>query len=84
MHSAEYTEQRELKRTEYSIAVSYPANGETLGSKVCERIKEKADQTDYELYFVPDELPTAPLESFRLDVFAAKKLVRIFRTVEAL
>ncbi len=57
----------------YSIAVSYSANGKTLGSKVCEQIKGETDQTVYELNFVPDELPTAPLDSFRLDVFAAEK-----------
>ena len=57
----------------YSIAASYSANGETLGSKACERIKVEADHTVYEFDFVPAELPTAPIDSFRLDVFAAEK-----------
>ena len=57
----------------YSIAASYSANGETLGSKACERIKMEADKTVYEFDFAPAELPTAPLDSFRLDVFAAEK-----------
>ena len=57
----------------YGIAVSYSANGETLGSKVCERIDKKAGQAIYEFSFVPDELPAAPIETFRLDVFAAEK-----------
>ena len=57
----------------YGIAVSYSANGETLGSKVCEQIEGEAGQTVYEFSFVPDELPTAPLDSFRFDVFAAEK-----------
>ena len=57
----------------YGIAVSYSANSETLGSKVCERTEEEADRTVYVFCFVPDELPAAPLDSFRLDVFAAEK-----------
>ena len=57
----------------YGIAVSYSANGKTLGSKVCEQIKEEAGQTVYEFRFVLDELTTVPLDSFRLDVFAAEK-----------
>ena len=57
----------------YSIAVSYSANGETLGSKVCERIDKKAEQTVYEFSFGPDELPAAPVDTFRLEVFAAEK-----------
>ena len=57
----------------YGIAVSYSANGETLGSKVCERIDKKAEKAVYEFRFVPDELTTVPLDSFRLDVFAAEK-----------
>ena len=57
----------------YGIAVSYSANGETLGSKVCERTDKKAGQAVYEFRFGPDELPTAPIDTFRLDVFAAEK-----------
>ena len=57
----------------YGIAVSYSANGETLGSKVCERIDTNAGQVVYEFDFVPDELPIAPIDSFRLDVFAAEQ-----------
>ena len=57
----------------YGVAASYSANGETLGSKVCERIDEKDEQDVYEFRFVPDELPTASLDSFQLDVFAAEK-----------
>jgi len=57
----------------YDIAVSYSANGETLGSKVCERIDEKDEQAVYEFSFVQDELPAAPIDAFRLDVFAAEK-----------
>ena len=57
----------------YDIAASYSANGETLGSKACERIGKNAEQDVYEFRFVPDELPTAPLDSFQLDVFAAEK-----------
>ena len=57
----------------YDIAASYSANGETLGSKACERIGKNAEQNVYEFRFVPDELPTAPLDSFQLDVFAAEK-----------
>ena len=57
----------------YGIAASYSANGEILGSKVCEQIKGEADHTVYEFSFVPDELPMAPIDSFRLDVFAAEK-----------
>ena len=57
----------------YGIAVSYSANGETLGSKVCDQIKQEADQTVYEFKFVQDELPAAPIDTFRVDVFAAEK-----------
>ena len=57
----------------YDIAVSYSANGETLGSKVCERIDKKGEQAVYKFSFVQDELPAAPIGTFRLDVFAAEK-----------
>lgn len=57
----------------YNIATRYSANGETLGSKVCERIDTYAGQAVYEFNFIPDELPAAPVDSFRLDVFAAEK-----------
>ena len=57
----------------YGIAVSYSANGETLGSKVCERTDKKAGQAVYEFRFGPDELTAAPIDTFRLDVFAAEK-----------
>ena len=57
----------------YGIAVSYSANGETLGSKACEQIRVEADQTVYEFSFVRDELPTTSIDSFRLDVFATEK-----------
>ncbi len=57
----------------YGIAASYSANGETLGSKVCEQIDKKAEQAVYEFSFVPDELPVAPIDTFQLDVFAAEK-----------
>jgi hypothetical protein len=57
----------------YGIAVSYSANGETLGSKVCERIDKKAEQAVYEFSFGPDELPAAPVDTFLLEVFAAEK-----------
>ena len=57
----------------YGIAASYSANGETLGSKVCERIDKDTEQAAYEFRFVPDELPTAAIDTFRLDVFAAEK-----------
>lgn len=57
----------------YGIAVSYSANSETLGSKTCERIDRKAEQAVYEFSFVQDELPAAPVDTFRLDVFAAEK-----------
>ncbi len=59
----------------YGIAASYSAKGETLGSilKVCELVDKKANQAVYEFNFVPDELPAAPIDSFRLDVFAAEK-----------
>ena len=57
----------------YGIAASYSANGETLGSKVCEQIDKNAEQVVYEFDFVPDELPIAPIDSFRLDVFAAEQ-----------
>lgn len=57
----------------YSIAASYSANGETLGSKDCERIEGKSDHVVYEFNFALDELPVAPIDTFRLDVFAAEK-----------
>ena len=57
----------------YGIAVSYSANGETLGSKACEQIEKNAGQAVYEFRFGQDELPAAPIDSFRLDVFAAEK-----------
>ena len=57
----------------YGIAVSYSANGETLGSKACERTDKKGGQAVYEFRFGPDELPAAPIDTFRLDVFAAEK-----------
>ena len=57
----------------YDIAVSYSANGETLGSKACEQIDKKAGQAVYEFRFGPDELPAVPIDTFRLDVFAAEK-----------
>lgn len=57
----------------YGIAASYSANGETLGSKVCERIDKNAEQVVYEFNFVPDELPAAAIDTFQLDVFAAEK-----------
>ena len=57
----------------YGIAVSYSANGETLGSKACDRIEGDADQPVYAFSFVRDELPTTSIDSFRLDVFASEK-----------
>ena len=57
----------------YGIAASYSANGETLGSKVCERTDKKDGQAVYEFRFGPDELPAVPIDTFRLDVFAAEK-----------
>ena len=57
----------------YSIAASYSANGETLGSRVGERINKKAEQAVYEFIFVPSELPAGTIDTFRLDVFAAEK-----------
>ena len=57
----------------YGIAASYSANGETLSSKVCERADKKAGQAVYEFRFGPDELTAAPIDTFRLDVFAAEK-----------
>ena len=57
----------------YGIAVSYSANGETLGSKACEQIDKNAGQAVYEFRFGPDELPAVPIDTFRLDVFAAEK-----------
>lgn len=57
----------------YGIAVSYSVNGEILGSKACDQINKKAEQAMYEFSFVPDELPIAPIDSFRLDVFAAEQ-----------
>ena len=55
------------------IAASYSANGETLGSKVCERTDKKAGQAVFEFRFGPEELPAAPIDTFRFDVFAAEK-----------
>lgn len=57
----------------YGIAASYSVNGETLGSKVCERIDKKAGQAVYEFVFAQEELPEASIDSLQLDVFAAKK-----------
>ena len=57
----------------YGIAVNYSANGETLGSKSCEQIDKNAGQAVYEFRFGPDELPAVPIDTFRLDVFAAEK-----------
>lgn len=57
----------------YGVAASYSANGETLGSKACERINKKGEQAVYEFSFVQNELPAAPIDAFRLDVFAAEK-----------
>ncbi len=62
----------------YSIAVSYSANGETLGSKVCERIDKKAGEAVYEFSFGPDELPAAPVDIFLLEVLAAEKTGKNF------
>ncbi|MBR1843011.1 MAG: hypothetical protein IJ788_07055 [Oscillospiraceae bacterium] len=52
----------------YSIAASYSFDGETLGSKVCERIS-----SGYELIFLTDELPTERIDSIKLDLYAAEK-----------
>ena len=57
----------------YSIAVSYSVNDETLGSKACEQIIKNVGQAVYEFDFVPDELPAAPIDTLRLEVFAAEK-----------
>lgn len=57
----------------HSIAASYSANGETLGSKVCDRIEGNAAPVEYEFEFLPDELPADPMDTFRLDVFATEK-----------
>ena len=57
----------------YGIAASYSANGETLGSKASERIDKDTEQAVYEFSFVQDELPTAVIDTFQLDVFAAEK-----------
>ena len=57
----------------YGVAASYSANGETLGSKACERINKQGEQAVYEFSFVQNELPAAPIDAFRLDVFAAEK-----------
>ena len=57
----------------YGIAASYSSNGETLGSKACEQIDKKAGQAVYEFRFGPEELPPAPIDTFRLDVVAAEK-----------
>ena len=57
----------------YGIAASYSANGETLGSKACDRIEAEADLTVYVFSFVQDELPAGDIDTFRLDVFAAEK-----------
>ena len=57
----------------HGIAASYSVNGEALGSKVCERIEGNAAPVEYEFDFLPDELPADPMDTFRLDVFAAEK-----------
>ena len=57
----------------HSIAASYSANGETLGSKVCDRMEGNTAPAEYEFEFLPNELPADPMDSFRLDVFAAAK-----------
>ena len=57
----------------YGIAVSYSVNGETLGSKACDRIEGEANQPVYVFSFDQDELPTVPIDTFRLDVFAAER-----------
>ena len=67
----------------YGIAVSFSANGDTLGSKACERTDKKAGQAVYEFRFGRDELPAAPIDSFRLDVFAAEKAGEDFSSCES-
>lgn len=57
----------------YGIAARCCVNDITLGSKVCEQINKNTGQVVYEFDFVPDELPTTSIDSFRLDVFAAEK-----------
>ena len=57
----------------HDVAVSYSVNGETLGSKVSEHVKVKAEQTVYEFRFVPDELSSSPIDDLRLEVFVAEK-----------
>lgn len=57
----------------YGIAARCCVNDITLGSKVCEQINKYSGQVVYEFDFVPDELPTTSIDSFRLDVFAAEK-----------
>ena len=57
----------------YGIAISYSANGKTLGCKACNRIEGEADQMVYAFSFVQDELPAGTIDTFRLDVFAAEK-----------
>ena len=52
----------------YSIVASYSFDGETLGSKVCERIS-----SGYELIFLTDELPTERIDSIKPDLYAAEK-----------
>ena len=60
----------------HSIAASYSANGETLGSKVCDRIEGNAAPVEYEFEFLPDELPADPMDTFRLDEKLVSVLVR--------
>lgn len=57
----------------YGIAARCCVNDITLGSKVCEQINKNNGQVVYEFDYVPDELPTTSIDSFRLDVFAAEK-----------
>lgn len=57
----------------YGIAARCCVNDITIGSKVCEQINKNTGQVVYEFDFVPDELPTTSIDSFRLDVFAAEK-----------
>ncbi|MBQ4426436.1 MAG: hypothetical protein II881_01610 [Oscillospiraceae bacterium] len=53
----------------YSIAASYSFDGETLGSKVCERI----EGAGYEFTLLPEELPAEHIGSLRIDLFAAER-----------
>lgn len=53
----------------YSIAASYSFDGETLGSKVCERI----EGAEYEFNLFPEELPAEHIGSLRIDLNAAEK-----------